>query len=108
VRDIAQQLIANNGKVTNSHRAYLGVRVATVTGGGVLLTQVDPNGPAGKAGLKAGDVIIQINGVDVPDAAALTAALAGLKPGDVVKLTVVRADGSQQAVSVTLGELPSG
>ena len=32
VRDIAGQMVANGGKVVNSHRAYLGVRVATVTG----------------------------------------------------------------------------
>jgi S1-C subfamily serine protease len=108
VRDIAQQLIANHGKVTNTHRAYLGVRVATVTGGGVVLARVDPGGPADKAGLKAGDVIIQVNGHDTPDAAALQEILATLKPGDVAKVTVIRSDGSQQTVNVTLGELPGG
>jgi S1-C subfamily serine protease len=108
VRDIAAQLIGNGGKVTNSHRAYLGVRVATVTGGGVVLAQVDPAGPAGKAGLVAGDVITQINGTDTTDAGTLTSILATLKPGDVARLTVIRADGSQQTVNVTLGELPGG
>ena len=108
VRDIAAQLIKNNGKVTNSHRAYMGVRVATVTGGGVVLASVDPGGPADKAGLKAGDVVVQINGKDTPDAGTLQSILAALQPGDVAKVTVTRADGSQQTVDVTLGELPGG
>jgi S1-C subfamily serine protease len=106
VRDIAQQLITNGGKVTNTHRAYMGVRIATVTGGGVVLVQVDPGGPAAKAGLVAGDVITQIDGRDVPDTAALTAILATHKPGDVIKVTVMRNDGSQKTVDVTLGQLP--
>ncbi len=109
VRDIAGQLIANGGKVVNSHRAYLGVRVATVSGGGVVLAQVDPGGPADKAGLRAGDVVVQINGQDTPTPAALTAVLATLKPGDVAKVSVIRgADGSQASVDVTLGEIPGG
>jgi putative serine protease PepD len=106
VRDIAAQLIANNGRVTNSHRAYMGVRVATVTGGGVVLASIDPGGPADRAGLKAGDVVSQINGHDTPDAGTLQSILATLKPGDVARVSVIRADGSQQTVSVTLGELP--
>jgi putative serine protease PepD len=108
VRDIAAQLIANNGKVTTTHRAYLGVRVATVTGGGVVLAQVDPGGPAARAGLVAGDVVTQVNGQDTPTAGALTSILATLKPGDAAKLTVIRADGNQQTVTITLGELPGG
>jgi S1-C subfamily serine protease len=108
VRDIAAQLIANGGKVTNSHRAYMGVRVATVTGGGAVIASLDPGGPADKAGLKVGDVITQVNGIDIPDASALSGVLATLKPGDVAKVTVVRSDGSQQTVNVTLGQLPGG
>jgi S1-C subfamily serine protease len=108
VRDIAAQLIHNGGKVTSSHRAYMGVHVATVSGGGVVLASVDPGGPADKAGLKAGDVVVQINGKDTPDAGTLQSILATLAPGDVARVTVIRADGSQQTVSVTLGELPGG
>jgi len=106
VRDIGQQLVSNGGKVTNTHRAYLGVHVATVTGGGVVLASVDAGGPAAKAGLQPGDVITQVNGQDTPDASALTSILATLKPGDVVSLAVIRGDGSQQTVNVTLGQLP--
>lgn len=106
VRDIAAQLIQNNGKVVNSHRAYLGVRVATVTGGGVLITSVDAGGPAARAGLQAGDVITAVNGQNTADAAALTSVLATLKPGDLAKVAVIHADGSQATVNVTLGQIP--
>jgi len=108
VRDIAAQLIANGGHVTNSHRAYLGIRAATVTGGGVLISSVTAGGPADSAGLQAGDVIVSIDGTDTPDSEALTQLLATLKPGDVARVSVVRADGSQQTVNVTLGEIPGG
>jgi S1-C subfamily serine protease len=108
VRDIAGQLIANNGHVVNSHRAYLGVRVATVTGGGVLITSVDPGGPAARAGLQAGDVITAVAGQSTPDSSSLTAVLATLKPGDAVKVDVIHDDGTQATVTVTLGEIPGG
>jgi putative serine protease PepD len=106
VRDIAGQMIANGGKVTNSHRAYLGVRVASVTGGGALITSVDPGGPAAKAGLKAGDVIMQINGQTVDNAGTISAILASLQPGQVAHVSVAHSDGSQATVDVTLGQLP--
>jgi len=50
VRDIAGQLIGQ-GKVTNSHRAWLGVEVAATTSGGVLVTKVQAGGPAAMAAL---------------------------------------------------------
>jgi putative serine protease PepD len=108
VRDIAGQMIANGGKVTNSHRAYLGVRVATVTGGGALITSVDSGGPAATAGLKPGDVITQINGQSVDSAATLSGILATLQPGQVAHVAVTHSDGSKATVDVTLGQLPGG
>ena len=108
VRDIASQLIRNNGHVTNSHRAFMGIRAATVTGGGVLVSSVDPGGPAARAGLQAGDVITAVDGKDTPDADALTSILATLEPGDVARVAVIHADGSQATVNVTLGEIPGG
>jgi putative serine protease PepD len=54
VRDVAAQLIGQ-GKVTNSHRAWLGVEVAATTSRGLLITKVQPGGPAAKAGIRAGE-----------------------------------------------------
>ncbi|GAA4952738.1 trypsin-like peptidase domain-containing protein [Yinghuangia aomiensis] len=109
VRNLADQMI-KDGKVTNSGRAALGVTVQTVVGGqgsgaGVGVVSVDPDSGAAKAGIKPNDVITSVNGTDTPTASDLATVLAGLKPGDVAKVTVMHPDGSQATVDVTLGEL---
>jgi putative serine protease PepD len=101
---IADQLISS-GKVTNSDRAYLGVRLQDAYNGGALIVQVDPGTPAAAAGLAAGDTVTAIDGTQVPDASTLIEATAAHKPGDVVKLTVQHQDGTTSTVSVTLGTL---
>jgi putative serine protease PepD len=105
VRDIAAQLI-DQGKVTNSHRAYLGVQLGTTTSGGVLVVQVQPGGPAAKAGIAAGELLAAVNGTATPDQATLADVLAGLQPGQTVTVAVLRPDGSRHTVRVTLGQYP--
>src|SRR5215475_9476320 len=111
VKDIAGQLVAN-GKVTNSHRAALGIRATTVAGpngqpAGAGIVDVTPGGPGDKAGLEAGDVIVALNGTPVRDTDDLSAILANLSPGQKTTVKVQRADGSTANVSVTLGQLPA-
>jgi S1-C subfamily serine protease len=104
--DFANQLI-KDGKVTDSHRAYLGIRSADVMGAqGVLVYSVQPGGPAAAAGIKAGELITSIDGQDTPDAATLSKVLAGLKPGDTVKVVLQASSGRQKTLEVTLGEIP--
>jgi S1-C subfamily serine protease len=108
---IARQLVAT-GHVTNSGRAALGVGVSTVAGSdgapaGAGVISVTAGGPAAKAGIKAGSVITSVNGTPTPDVQSLSAALAGLRPGDVAKVGVTTADGHHETVRVTLGQLPS-
>jgi S1-C subfamily serine protease len=110
VTDIAGQIV-KTGHVTNSHRAALGVRVQTVTGpdgqpAGVGIATVTPGGPAAKADLRSGDVITAVNGTATPDTEALAAAVAGLRPGQQVPVSVTKADGSTTTIHVTLGQLP--
>jgi putative serine protease PepD len=105
VRDIAGQLI-DQGKVTNSHRAYLGVQLGTTTSGGVLVVQVQPGGPAAKAGIAAGELLAAVNGTATPDQATLADVLAGLQPGQTVTVAVIRPDGGRHTVRVTLGQYP--
>ena len=105
VRDIATQLI-DTGKVTDSHRAYLGVNVAATTAGGLLVTDLQPGGPAARAGIRAGELIAAVNGTATPDQATLADVLAGLDPGRAVPVTVVHTDGAKRTVRVTLGQYP--
>ena len=111
-RDIATQII-DSGHVTNSHRAALGAEVATVLSAdgasaqGVGVVTITGGGPADRAGLRVGDVIKSVGPASTPDTTALSAALAGARPGDKVRLTISR--GAQdQTAQVTLGELPGG
>ena len=110
-KDVANQIISQ-GKVTNSHRAALGVRVSTVIGGdgrpaGVGVASVEPGSGAAKAGIKAGDIITSVNGEQTLTTQALSEILATLKPGAETKVGLLHPDGSTATVTVTLGELNS-
>jgi putative serine protease PepD len=103
-RDIARQLI-EDGSVTH---AYLGVQIldAGTDGGGALVGAVESGQPADDAGLAEGDVIVEVDGDEISDAADLTAAIRSHSPDDTVPVAYER-DGEKQTVEVTLGELPS-
>ncbi|MFD9724240.1 trypsin-like peptidase domain-containing protein [Streptomyces sp. NPDC059072] len=63
---------------------------------------VDPNGPAGKAGLKPGDIITEFGGKPVDSGPTLISMIWTYKPGDTVKLTYLRG-GKPTTVDITLG-----
>ena len=66
------------------------------------LMGVRPDSPADKGGLKTGDVIIEFGGLPVKDLYSYTDALYSNKPGDVVKVVVMR--GTQRVeLTITLG-----
>ncbi|AWB94997.1 serine protease [Agromyces badenianii] len=69
---------------------------------GALISEVSPDGAAAKAGLQAGDVVTEFNGVPITDQTDLTAQVRALPGGAEAKLTLTR-DGSSQTVTVTLG-----
>lgn len=69
----------------------------------VLVVGVTENGPAAKAGLRAHDVLLRIDGNDEVTAETLRDAVAGKKAGDRIALTVLRR-GERQAIEVTVGE----
>jgi membrane-associated protease RseP (regulator of RpoE activity) len=77
---------------------------------GALVREVAADGPAAKAGLKAGDVIIAVNGQPVDEDNDLRARIATLKPNDEVTLTIVKGTANGPAdrreVKVKLGERP--
>jgi Do/DeqQ family serine protease len=108
---VAKQLIAT-GKV---ERGWLGVSAQDLTPDlaqkfavpdrkGALVAAVTAGGPAEKAGLKRGDVIVAFAGQAVTDSAELRNATADAAIGGSVPLTLVR-DGSRLTVQVTIGNL---
>ena len=105
VTDIADQIIAG-GRVVNGHRAYLGATIANATGG-VLVDGVDADGPADRADIRPGDVIVAVAGRPVGGTAALATALASQTPGQRIPVTIVRPNGSRDELEATLGEYPT-
>jgi len=110
-KNVMDQLIAH-GKV---ERGMLGVTIQPLTpdlarsfgvkqGRGVLVSAVTPGGPAQKAGIKSGDVILQLDGSDITDENSFRNHIAGDAPGTEVTLTVMR-NGNQQTFHVKLAEL---
>ena len=97
-------------------RGYLGVHLDGLNdqlgeffgvkdGKGALVTEVVKDSPAAAAGLKAGDVVVELQGepIDSPD--ALHEAMAETDPDQQIKVAVLR-HGKRQDVQVTLGEMP--
>lgn len=68
---------------------------------GIYVTSVDRYGPCSKAGIKVGDVIISINGMEINRMIELREIIYSKNPGDEVTLVVV--DGEEKEVKVTLG-----
>jgi putative serine protease PepD len=101
IRSIASQLISS-GK---AEHAYLGVAIDS-TATSARIAQVKPSTPSAKAGLKAGDVVIAVDGTNIGSGDDLTRAIDAHKPGDTVTLTY-RRGGSEHSVKVTLGTRPS-
>jgi serine protease Do len=71
---------------------------------GALVSSVDDDGPAGKAGLKPGDVILKLNGDEIAQYSELPLRVADLKPGSRASVEVWR-NGSPRTIGLTVGEL---
>ncbi len=72
---------------------------------GALVAEVEPNGPAAKAGLKPGDVVTAVNGTAVNDPRALARQVAALRPGSSATVAVLR-DGAEKSLQMTTAALP--
>jgi S1-C subfamily serine protease len=73
---------------------------------GVLVRQVEPNAPAGRAGVQAGDIITAVNGDRIDNWNTFVHDVVSKKIGDTIRLTVIR-DGASHTLSVTLAERPA-
>ena len=74
---------------------------------GAMVTKVTEDGPAAKEDLKAGDVIVEVNGEKIADSRDLARKIAELTPNTDVKLAIVRY-GEKKEVDMKLGTFPSG
>jgi serine protease Do len=70
---------------------------------GALISDVDKGGPADKAGLKTGDVILGVNGQTIESSGDLPALIGQASPGDKMKLDIWR-QGSREELTATLGD----
>ncbi len=111
VKQIVGQLI-EDGTVT---RGYLGVSIQDVSkdiadsvglpnARGAIVREPTEDGPAGAAGVKSGDIILQVDGDQIDDALDLSRTIASKSPDSTVELTIWR-DGAETKVSVKLQQL---
>jgi len=111
IREITDEII-KNGKV---ERGIIGIRYQPVSSRaavslglpaqttGIIITEILKGSPAEQSGLRPRDVITKVNEMQIDAEHPVQSILLRLRPGDKVKLTIIR-DGKQQSVDVTLGK----
>lgn len=110
-RPVVQQLI----EFGRTKRGWLGVQIQSVTdemvealglqqARGALVAKVVPGGPAQKAGIDSGDVVVSFDGKPIASTNALTRSVAETPVGKTVNVEIMR-KGKKQTVKATLGEL---
>ena len=111
-RAVMEQIL-KNGKVV---RAWLGVSIQPVTQDiaqafhlseerGALISDVTKGGPAAKAGLQSGDIVLAINGQKIQNSRDLQLTIGMMSPGVTAKLQVFR-NGATREIDVKLAEMP--
>ncbi len=112
-RNVMEQII-KSGSVT---RGWIGVEVQEITAelaesfrlpgtDGALIAGVVRGGPAEKAGIKPGDVLLSIDGRKVKDAETMLELIAGLAPGQASRIAL-RRDGREVDVQAVIGKRPA-
>ncbi|HZS83975.1 MAG TPA: DegQ family serine endoprotease [Stellaceae bacterium] len=117
--DLAKNIVDQLKEKGHVERGWLGVAIQTLTPAlaksfgldpndpkGALVADVMPNGPAAKAGLKQGDVIVAVNGNRIETAHDLPRVVAESPIGQKLDLTVHRS-GKEEKMAVTVGQMPA-
>lgn len=113
VDSITSELI-KGGKIT---RGYIGATIQPFTADmaeaqglgeqrGAIVAALVPGGPAERGGLKPGDVVTAVNGVAIKNSSELTREVAKGRPGQVLKLNVIR-EGNRTSIDVRSGSRPT-
>ncbi len=114
--DLARTVMTSLVEYGHVTRGYLGIMIQNMSptlaqefklkqSVGALVGDVVPDGPAAKAGLKNGDVVVQFNGKNVRDSRQLQLSVAETRPNSKVPVQIIR-DGSTRTLEVTIGQLP--
>jgi len=114
VADSVTKQLISGGKI---QRGYIGATIQNFTPDmaeaqglgsqkGAIVSDLVPGGPSARAGLAPGDVVVGINGVPVKTSSELTREVAKGKPGDTLRLDVIR-DGKHRTVEVRSGVRPA-
>jgi serine protease Do len=115
--NIAHRVMEDLVEYGHVKRPMVGVQMGTVSSedaeqyglprvaGALVQPEFPANSPAQKAGVRAGDVIVAVDGRPIDDSSELQQRIAGYKPGDRVKLTVYR-NRKPMDIQVQLGEAP--
>lgn len=112
--DVAMRVADQIKQYGRAKHARLGVSIQPITrdladsfgldrARGALVANVEQGGPADKAGLQAGDVILSVDGREVSDSFDLPKLIGNLPPGKAVRMKVWR-QGAERDLSATLGE----
>jgi len=113
----AKPIIETLMKGTAVKRGYLGVGIQPLReddgaalglpkGRGELINRVEAGGPAEKAGVKVGDIVLRVNGEDVTVDQTLSYLVANVKPGGAIRLDINR-DGKNLTINAVAGTRPS-
>jgi putative serine protease PepD len=107
--DIAAKSAAAIVKGEEIQIGYLGVRASATTDGrdGALLQEVTPGSPAADAGIRAGDLVVSVDGRAIENYSEMIAAIRAHQPGDEITLGIVRG-GNETTITATLTERPAG
>ena len=114
VADAVTKQLISGGKI---QRGYIGATIQNFTPEmaeaqgmgaqkGAIVSDLVPGGPSARGGLMPGDVVVSINGASIKTSTELTREVAKAKPGDSLKLDVIR-EGKHHAVEVRSGTRPS-
>ncbi len=115
--DMAMDVVAQLQDSGTVARGWLGVMIQGVDrdlaasfgldkATGALVANVSADSPAAKAGLKAGDIILSVDGKEVQRSSQLPQMIGRLAPGSKAKMQVLR-DGKKRAITVTVGAMPT-